>query len=209
MNRQAALADTVGRQEMNDTVEPGAFREMNDSVEPGAFREVMSSICTPVAIVTAMLADRPHATTVSAFLSLSVNPPMILVSLDRSSDLLACLRTTRRFGINLLAHDQGQLAVQFSRKGGDRFSGTRWLLRDGLPHLVGSAGWVACSVDRFVPGGDHLLVLGIVEALGSELTPPLTYHRRSFGTHAPVSIAADIAAGGRADPGEASACQRS
>ncbi len=185
MTRQAAPADTTGH------------RQVRETVEPDEFREVMSSICTPVAIVSALLGERPHATTVSAFLSLSMSPPMVLISLDRSSDLLACLRTTRRFGINLLAQSQGPMATRFSRKGGDRFGEAAWQLRDGLPYLVGSAGWVACSVERFVPGGDHLLVLGGVDAASSEPAPPLTYHRRSYGTHAPLTVATGAVVGDR------------
>ncbi|MGH3249709.1 MAG: flavin reductase family protein, partial [Trebonia sp.] len=69
-----------------------------DDVEPGAFRAVMATVCTPVSVVTAMAGDRPHGSTVSAFASLSLNPPMVLVSLDLSSDLLRHIRDSGAFG---------------------------------------------------------------------------------------------------------------
>lgn len=73
---------------------------------PDRFRKVMASVVTPVSVVTAMSGGEgdglPHRTTVSAFASLSMNPPMVLVSLDRASDLLALVRQTGRFGVNVL-----------------------------------------------------------------------------------------------------------
>jgi flavin reductase (DIM6/NTAB) family NADH-FMN oxidoreductase RutF len=93
-----------------------------------AFREVMASVCTPVSVVTAVADDRPHGTTVSAFASLSMTPPMVLVALDRGSDLLAVVRSTGRFGLNVLGSDQCALASTFARKGPDKFAGVPWEL---------------------------------------------------------------------------------
>src|SRR5690625_3651156 len=83
-----------------------------------AFREVMAGVCTPVSVVTGLDGASPHGTTVSAFASLSLEPPMALVALDRGSDLLTLLHTTRRFGINVLGSGQSELALRFARKGG-------------------------------------------------------------------------------------------
>ncbi|MFG1950473.1 flavin reductase [Micromonospora sp. NPDC048830] len=70
----------------------------------------------PVPVVTAMSCGLPHGTTVSAFAPLSMDPPMILVSLSRNSDLLAVVRTTRCFGVNMLASEQS-VASASSREG--------------------------------------------------------------------------------------------
>ncbi|MFD0478311.1 flavin reductase family protein [Nonomuraea thailandensis] len=87
----------------------------------------MAAVCTPVSVVTTMEDGLPYGTTVSAFASLSLDPPMILVSLDRSSDLLEMIRRTGRFGLNVLAHSQSELALNFARKGGTaKFTGVRW-----------------------------------------------------------------------------------
>jgi flavin reductase (DIM6/NTAB) family NADH-FMN oxidoreductase RutF len=66
------------------------------------FREVMAGVATPVTVVTAMSDGLPHGTTVSAFASLSMNPPMVLVSLDRGSELLSLIQESRRFGVSVL-----------------------------------------------------------------------------------------------------------
>ncbi|WP_030599406.1 flavin reductase family protein [Streptomyces fulvoviolaceus] len=149
------------------------------------FREVMAGVCTPVSVVTALAADgRPHGTTVSAFASLSMAPPMALVSLDRGSDLLALVRETGRFGINVLGSEQSAWALRFAGKGADKFTGVPWDPHVGVPRLPGCGGFLGCTVADLVDGGDHVIVLGEVVAAEAILGRPLTYHSRMFGTHA-------------------------
>jgi flavin reductase (DIM6/NTAB) family NADH-FMN oxidoreductase RutF len=149
------------------------------------FREVMAGVATPVSVVTAMGDGLPHGTTVSAFASLSMDPPMVLVSLDRQSDLLALVRETHRFGVNVLGSDQSALALAFARKGGTgKFNGVRWEVDSDLPRLPGAPGWLACEVAQLVDGGDHVVALGTVVAADTVHGHPLTYHGRLFGTHA-------------------------
>ena len=152
-------------------------------VDPGAFRAVMATVCTPVSVVTAMAGDRPHGSTVSAFASLSLNPPMVLVSLDLGSDLLRHIRDSGAFGLNVLHDGQAALAASFSRKGDDKFNGVSWVLAAGVPRLDGCAGWLGCVVDRLVDGGDHVVAFGRVIDAGHQAASPLTYHQRQFGTH--------------------------
>ena len=155
------------------------------------FRDVMAGVCTPVSVVTAMSDGLPHGTTVSAFASLSMDPPMVLVSLDRSSELLAVLREARRFGLNVLGSDQASLALAFARKGGvGKFAGVAWDVESGVPRLPGAGGFLACDVAEFVEGGDHVVVLGLVRAADTVSGPPLTYHARVFGTHAALAVTA-------------------
>jgi flavin reductase (DIM6/NTAB) family NADH-FMN oxidoreductase RutF len=147
------------------------------------FRDVMAGVATPVAVITAMADRVPHGTTVSAFASLSMTPPMVAVCLDRGSDLLAMVRTTGRFGVNVLGAGHAALAATFARKGGAaKFDQVEWSPHRGLPRLPGAA-WLTCRATRFVDGGDHVIVLGAVETADAHDADPLTYHRRVFGTH--------------------------
>ncbi|MFE2998757.1 flavin reductase family protein [Nocardia sp. NPDC059246] len=155
-----------------------------DSTIADVFRDVMAGVCTPVSVVTAMHGRRPHGTTVSAFASLSMDPPMVLVSLDNRSDLLMLVRETGRFGLNILATNQVACATAFARKGPDKFVGIDWREEEGVPRIDGVAGWVVCEVAELVPGGDHTVALGNVVASHTTGGAPLTYHRRNFGTHA-------------------------
>ena len=152
-----------------------------------AFREVMSKVCTPVAVVTALAGERPHGTTVSAFASLSMTPPMVLVSLNRRSDLLAIVCDTGRFGLNVLAGEQSALAVAFARKGADRFAEVDWEIDTDVPRISGAGGFVACAVAQLTKGGDHVIALGNVRSASVLPARPLTYHDRAFGTYAPLA----------------------
>src|ERR1700761_4692116 len=77
---------------------------------PTTFREVMAGVCTPVSVVTALAGGTPHGTTVSAFASLSLDPPTVLVALHRGAAPLVMTRQTRHFGLNVLSSSQSGLA---------------------------------------------------------------------------------------------------
>ncbi|MEV0111148.1 flavin reductase family protein [Nocardia sp. NPDC050799] len=149
-----------------------------------SFKEVMSNVCTPVSVVTTIVDGRPHGTTVSAFASLSMGPPMILVALDERSDLLSAVQRTRRVGVNILASEQAGLAGKFATKGIGKFDGVAWSEDNGLPRLSDAHGWLACEAIDFVKGGDHVVVIGKVSVADTIESSPLTYYQRGFGTHA-------------------------
>ena len=162
---------------------------------PDRFRGVMAGVATPVSVVTAMSGGEgnglPHGTTVSAFASLSMAPPMVLVSLDRASDLLALVRETGRFGVNVLGAHQSSLAPTFATKRGTaKFAEVEWTADAGLPRLPGAPGWLACEVTALVEGGDHVIALGTVVAADTVDGAPLTCHGRIFGTHAALEVSA-------------------
>jgi flavin reductase (DIM6/NTAB) family NADH-FMN oxidoreductase RutF len=159
-------------------------REPATDVPPELFKAVMGSVCTPVSVVTAFEGTRPHGTTVSAFSSLSLTPPMVMVALDEGSELLRVLRGVPRFGVNILSHGQNDIAGKFAVKGNDKFNGVSWHEHCGAPRIVESACWFACDVEQLVAGGDHTVVFARVVDTDHADYPPLTYHRRVFGTHA-------------------------
>jgi flavin reductase (DIM6/NTAB) family NADH-FMN oxidoreductase RutF len=154
------------------------------AVSPDMFRDVMSAVCTPVIVVTTTTEEgEPYGTTVSAFAALSLSPPMVTAAIDNGSGLLVHARLSRLIGLNVLAHDQEQIASGFARKGTDRFAGIRWSWDDGLPRIEGAIGWLSADVDQFMPGGDHTLLLAAVRHTRTRPGPPLIYGRRQFGTH--------------------------
>ncbi|MGW8814593.1 flavin reductase family protein [Gordonia terrae] len=153
-----------------------------------SFREVMAHVATPVAIVTSTDDTQPVGTTVSAFMSLSMTPPMVVVALDKTSETLRVIETSRTFGLSVLSSAQHAIALTLATKGGaGKFDGVSWTSCDGNPRIDGAAGWIACAADTLVDGGDHVMVLGNVIAAEHETADPLTYHGRAFGTHSAVS----------------------
>jgi len=160
-----------------------AHTRSGKSVNPDTFKQAMAAICTPVAVVTALRDRKPYGTTVSAFASLSLEPAMVVVALDRASRLLAAARATRRIGVNVLGSDQSGLALAFATKSDEKFSGVQWRVDEGVPRLEDASVWMSCAIEEFVDGGDHVLVLARVHSTEVIARPPLTYHRRQFGTH--------------------------
>ena len=158
-------------------------------VDQQAFRGAMGAVATPVSIVTTTL-DVPHGTTVSAFASLSLDPPMVLVSLQHDSELLELVVRSGRFGLNVLAFDQAGIAANFAKRGMDRFAGVEWAMDEGLPRIAGTASWAACRVVDLVRAGDHTIVTGLVEAADSADVAGLVYQHRRFGHFTPVESAA-------------------
>lgn len=158
---------------------------INDVPDVEVLRAVMAQVASPVSVVTTTAQGRPHGTTVSAFTSLSFEPPMLLVSLKRDSELLAAILSSGRFGVNVLADTQADLAVAFSSKRGPaKFDGVAWEPAAGLPRLRGSTAWVACRTAGATEGGDHIVVFGSIERAEPGAGRPLVYHDRVFGTHA-------------------------
>ncbi len=158
-----------------------------DDASNQRFRDLMSMVCGPVVVITTTEGQQPAGTTVSAFSSLSLQPRLVMLALDRTSRLLARLRRTRRFGVNVLDAGQSELATLFATKREDKFGGVEWSHRGGLPYLHGSPGWAECEVESLMPGGDHVIVVGRVDDLDYQVCTPLIYSGRSFGTHAQLS----------------------
>ena len=159
----------------------GANRERG-RVDATVFRDTLARVPTPVTVVTSHVDRNPHGTTVSAFSSLSLEPPMILVSLDLRSDLLKIIQETGRFGVNVLAVGQQSLATTFARKGADKFAGVAWYMDHGAPRLAGKGQWLVCSTEQLVTAGDHVIIIGLVEHADTHSFEPLLYRQRSFGT---------------------------
>jgi flavin reductase (DIM6/NTAB) family NADH-FMN oxidoreductase RutF len=157
--------------------------DIDRAVLQKSFRAAMGNVAAAVSVVTTIHDGGPHGTTVSAFASLSMDPPMLLVSLDNSSNLLTKLVVGSRLGVNVLAAHQDQVALRFAGKGDDKFLDVPWELEDGAPALLDRHAWVALTVEQLVVGGDHTLVLGAVEAADTRDAAPLTYWQRTFGTH--------------------------
>lgn len=162
---------------------------VNDVPAAEKLRAVTAQVATPVSVVTTTVRDRPYGTTVSAFTLLSFQPPMLLVSLEHGSELLASVLSSGRFGVNVLADTQADLAVAFSGGHGPAtFDGVAWEPAAGLPRLTGSTAWIACRMTGTAEGGDHMVVLGAIEQAEPGDGRPLVSHARVFGTHAPSPV---------------------
>jgi flavin reductase (DIM6/NTAB) family NADH-FMN oxidoreductase RutF len=155
-------------------------------VELQAFTASMAAFPTGVTIVTTLDQDGgPVGLTCNAFMSVSVDPPLVLVSLDRSSNTLPALQRSQHFVVNFLAAGREELALRFAGKSADKFAGISWAptVAHGLPVLhEDSVAYIACEVANEIEAGDHILFLGrVFEAKPPDVDSlPLLYFRRTF-----------------------------
>jgi flavin reductase (DIM6/NTAB) family NADH-FMN oxidoreductase RutF len=149
------------------------------------FKDAMARVTGPVAIVTAYEDGVPHGTTVSSLASLSLEPAMVSVALDNASAMLAIVRRTGQFGVNILAVDQHECVSRFAGPRDKRFLGFNWELSNGAPRLPGTSAWLHCSVAAETAAGDHALILGRVADCSTSDGVPLAYNLRTLGSLTP------------------------
>jgi flavin reductase (DIM6/NTAB) family NADH-FMN oxidoreductase RutF len=157
------------------------------NLTPDTFRTVMGHFVTGVTVVTALDAQRPQGITVNALSSVSLEPPLVMVALDRRRFITPTVRAARRFAVNILAEDQQALSDCFAgadvTPGRDEFCGASWHAGEtGLPLIDGAIASLECTVVETFSAGDHDLFIGRVDAMATEATntDPLLYYRRRY-----------------------------
>jgi flavin reductase (DIM6/NTAB) family NADH-FMN oxidoreductase RutF len=145
-----------------------------------ALRQVMGRFATGVTVVTTADGDAIHGMTANAFLSVSLTPPLVLISLGRCR-MAEMLPRTGRYGVSVLSDDQEHLAAHFA---GQRPSpsGPAFTFHDGLPFLDGALAHLGCRVVDVHPAGDHVLWTGQVEHLYCQDGRPLLFYTGRFRT---------------------------
>ena len=153
-------------------------------VSKDEFRAALSRFISGVTVVTTLGRDpRPAGITVSAFSSVSLDPPLVLACIDKRASLHDHLTEGRYFAVNILAEDQQGVSRLFASKDEDRFDGARYRWgTSGAPLLDGALAYIECRVVHAYPGGDHTIVVGEVESTGTAEHKPLLYYRGGY-TH--------------------------
>ncbi|MER7514932.1 flavin reductase family protein [Streptomyces sp. NPDC126499] len=157
------------------------------AVDPGEFRRVLGNFASGVTIVTALDEDGPAGFACQSFASLSLDPPLVVFMVSRTSTTWPRIARAGRFCVNVLGAEQGALCRAFAVSGADKFAGVPWTPSPstGSPRLPDAPAWIDCTITTVHTGGDHLIVVGRVEALGAvEDGEPLLFHRGRFGRFA-------------------------
>jgi 3-hydroxy-9,10-secoandrosta-1,3,5(10)-triene-9,17-dione monooxygenase reductase component len=152
-------------------------------VKPDRFREVMGNFATGVTVVTANGPEGPVGMTANAVCSLSLDPLLLLVCFANGARTLRVVREQGRFGVNVLAAGQEELARLFASKAPERtkFAGVQHTVHDGVPVIEGTLAWVGCTLEQLVPGGDHTIGIGAVTAAeASNIGEPLIWVRGAY-----------------------------
>lgn len=158
-------------------------------IDPIEFRRVMGHFATGVTVVTTVRGDgEPCGLTASAVCSLSVDPTLILVCVERGADSHDCIHHAGFFAVNILDGAGGEsLSRRFATfEVEDKFRGVAFRAeRTGAPVLESSLAWLDCAVAQALPGGDHTIFLGEVVAADAREGTPLVYYRGGYGRFVP------------------------
>ncbi|QFF97766.1 flavin reductase [Psychrobacillus glaciei] len=147
------------------------------------FKAAMGNYPTGVTVVTAFNQEgKPMGMTVNSFTSVSLDPLLILWSIDKRVYAYNDFLKADKFTVNILAADQGVLCTLFSSKVEDRFSQCDWKTSElNLPVLSGSLAVLQCKVHKQIEAGDHTVLIGEVLDIQNDSKEPLLYHRRNIG----------------------------
>ncbi|MDQ0268498.1 flavin reductase family protein [Cytobacillus purgationiresistens] len=146
------------------------------------FKEIMGNYPTGVTVVTTTdEKGMPLGLTVNSFASVSLDPLLVLWSIDHKVNSKKVFETSGKFAVHVLASDQADICSLFASKGIDRFKNCEWSLSDhNLPIIKGAAGVLQCTSYKTVEAGDHTILIGEVIDIESAEKEPLLYHKRKF-----------------------------
>jgi len=160
---------------------------------PDTFRLVMGRFATGISVVTTLDGDQPAGITVNALSSVSLDPPLVMVALDRRRFITPMVRATGRYAVSILGSDQQALSDCFAHApvspGREEFCGAAWHPGPtGLPLLDGAIATLECTIVQTFSAGDHDLFIGRVDSQdapgddgeGPRSVTPLLYFRRRY-----------------------------
>ena len=161
------------------------------NIDPQSYREVLTRYATGVTVVTTLeeSADgpQPWGTTVNSFTGISLDPPLVMVSIGQERSIHPIIERIGKFGVNILGEDSQALSDCFagapSALPREAFCNADYVLGEaGLPVLESAIAYLCCEVDRVIVAGDHTMYLGRVVETGcrDETGWPLLYFRRRY-----------------------------
>jgi flavin reductase (DIM6/NTAB) family NADH-FMN oxidoreductase RutF len=174
----------IGDAAFEDIAEPEALDLPTDlGDDPAvALRKTLGLFATGVTIVTTRVGEQVHGMTANAFMSVSLEPPLVLISVDRRTRMCDLLHEGRRYGVSVLHEDQSALSDRFAgRLVGAGAPEPRFELVHDAPLVEGALAHFVARVSRSYWGGDHSLFLGQVECARYRPGAPLLFHGGRYG----------------------------
>ncbi|QYB00104.1 flavin reductase family protein (plasmid) [Rhodococcus sp. USK10] len=148
-------------------------------------RRCFGSFPTGVAVITYDAPDGPRGVTVNSFVSVSLDPALVLVSIASSARARSGLQDAR-FAVNVLGAHQHDVAMHFAGRPSESLR-VPWHRDTDVPRLRECAAWLQCAPWRSIEAGDHILFIGEVVAYGHDAVDPLIFHAGTFRTEKPAS----------------------
>lgn len=152
------------------------------AIDPRELRNIMGHFITGVTVITTKDADgKPFGLTANAFSSLSLDPPLVLICVDKKVDCYACFEQSKAFVVNFLGEEQEYLSKRFATKGIEKFEGIA--VRHGqlgVPILDGVLGYIECQIVNTYEGGDHTIYVGEIQSAAASGDRPLLFFKGKY-----------------------------
>ncbi len=152
------------------------------AIDGRELRNVMGNFATGVTIITTKDSNgKPFGLTANAFSSLSLDPPLLLICVDRKVDCYACFEESKVFAVNFLSEGQDQLSTRFATKGIEKFEGVPYKLGElGVALLDDALAHIECTLASAYEGGDHTIYLGEIQNATVLSDRPLLFFRGKY-----------------------------
>lgn len=147
------------------------------------FRRTCAQFATGIAIASTVdpSSGAPHGMTINSFTSVSMDPPLVLICVDRAAGLLSIFEAAGHYGLSFLTVEQKELSSRFARRGEDRFGGVGWRRgRTGVPLIPDALAHMECKIANVVPAGDHAVLIGEVVSADIYSGSPLLYFESGY-----------------------------
>ncbi len=158
------------------------------AIDPMEYRKTLGTYPTGVVIISGNTPDGPVGLAIGSFTSVSLDPPLVGFLPGKGSTTWPKVEATGKFCVNILADDQMAVCRAFSARDGDKYASCPWRTEaTGSPVLEGVLSWIDCTIDSVSDAGDHLWVMGKIEAMKVEREDvgALQFFRGTYGEFAP------------------------
>ncbi|WP_414650770.1 flavin reductase family protein [Ensifer sp.] len=157
-----------------------------EPITPPALRSAMRNLSGGVSVITAGIGDEKTGATVTSATALSVDPPTMVVNINRTSSTWPIIQRYRHFCVNVLSREQQKVAERFSgvdgAKGAARYDGAEWTrLASGASALIGALSAIDCEVEEIIERHSHAIIIGRVVAITTGTGEPIVYHNGLYG----------------------------
>lgn len=148
-------------------------------IDSREFRNTLGNFATGVTVITTKRDQEQIGLTANAFSSLSLDPPLILVCIDKKAGSMAAFKKGVPFAVNILQKNQDADCWRFAKSGSNKFEGASYTIsEDGIPLLADNLATIECNVAEIIEGGDHYIVTGLVKNTSYDIqAEPLLFFR--------------------------------
>jgi flavin reductase (DIM6/NTAB) family NADH-FMN oxidoreductase RutF len=169
--------DGIGATPFDDYSEQEGPDVCDDGQDPAiALRRTLGMFATGVTVITALKGEQVHGMTANAFMSVSLEPPLVLISVDRRTKMCSLLHEGMHYGVSVLCATQSALSDRFAGRSGEGLPDPRFLVVRETPLVDGALAHFVARVEKSYWGGDHSLFLGRVEYARQNPGTPLLFH---------------------------------